>query len=215
MEAAKISRTVLIISFTAVLFSEITAGYLLSAISCPKMVSIGLIRLLQIILIVTVVLKWGKGISTIGLGKAGLGPGFKKGILWSMFFGAFVLVISLIIYLTGTNPIGLINADLPANAGKLFQFLLVAGIIGPVAEEIFFRGILYGYFRQWGFLTALSISVIVFVMFHSFNGFPLTQLVGGIIFTIAYEKIKSLIAPMIIHILANFAIFTVSFISVL
>jgi len=38
------------------------------------------------------------------------------------------------------------------------------------------------------------------------------QIVGGIIFAIAYEKEGSLIVPITIHVLGNMAIFTLSLI---
>jgi hypothetical protein len=91
---------------------------------------------------------------------------------------------------------------------------LVGGVIGPVAEEIFFRGIIFGFCRRWGFYAALLISTAFFVWPH-FDGrhLPLTQIVGGIVFTIAYEKEKKMMVPVTIHCLGNMAIFSLAFIS--
>ena len=42
---------------------------------------------------------------------------------------------------------------------------------------------------------------------------PLTQIVGGIVFAIAYEKEKNLMVPVTIHCLGNLAIFSLTFFS--
>jgi hypothetical protein len=42
---------------------------------------------------------------------------------------------------------------------------------------------------------------------------PITQLVGGIVFALAYEKEKNLMAPITIHCLGNLAIFSIGLLS--
>ena len=37
---------------------------------------------------------------------------------------------------------------------------------------------------------------------------PVTQIVGGVVFCLAYEKEKSLLVPIVIHMLGNAALFT-------
>ena len=92
------------------------------------------------------------------------------------------------------------------------MFLLIGGVVSPITEEIVFRGILYGYLRQWGMLTAIFGSTVLFVLAHSIQGvFPLTQIVGGIVFAVAYERERNLLVPIVIHILGNLAIFSITF----
>jgi hypothetical protein len=91
--------------------------------------------------------------------------------------------------------------------------LLAGALIGPVAEEIFFRGILYGFFRRWGIPAAVLLSTLLFILPHyhaSGLAVPITQLIGGILFAIAYEIEKNLLVPITIHSLGNLAIFTLS-----
>ena len=84
-------------------------------------------------------------------------------------------------------------------------------MVSPITEEIVFRGVLYGYLRRWGILAAIIGSTVLFVLAHSIQGvFPLTQVVGGIVFAVAYEREHNLLVPMVIHILGNLAIFTVT-----
>ena len=100
---------------------------------------------------------------------------------------------------------------LPEKASEIALFFIVGGVIGPIAEELFFRGILYSFLRRWGVLAALLISTTVFVFAHPFfPKIPITQIVGGIVFALAYETEKNLMAPIVIHVLGNMAIFTLS-----
>jgi hypothetical protein len=91
--------------------------------------------------------------------------------------------------------------------------LLVGVLIGPLAEEIFFRGILYGFFRKWGVPTAILLSTLLFVLSHTHTSgsiIPVTQLIGGILLAISYEVEKNLLVPIAIHCLGNLAIFTLA-----
>ena len=81
-------------------------------------------------------------------------------------------------------------------------------------NQIFFRGIIYGFFRHWGVMIAVLSSTVIFVLTHPVGGnLPLTQLVGGIIFALAYEKEQSLMVPITIHSLGNFALFSLAYFS--
>ena len=61
---------------------------------------------------------------------------------------------------------------------------------------------------------ALTLSTLVFVLAHPvFPAIPITHVVGGIVFAMAYEIEGSLLAPLTIHVLGNTAIFTLSLIS--
>jgi hypothetical protein len=103
--------------------------------------------------------------------------------------------------------------QLPSESNRLFNFLLVGALIGPVAEEIFFRGILYGFFRRWGIPAAVLLSTLLFILPHSQSSglaLPITQLIGGILFAVAYEIEKNLLVPITIHCLGNLAIFILS-----
>lgn len=51
-------------------------------------------------------------------------------------------------------------------------------------------------------VTALVISNLLFVMMHPLTGsVPVPQIIGGIVFTLAYGRKGELMAPVAIHIL--------------
>jgi hypothetical protein len=113
--------------------------------------------------------------------------------------------------MAGINSLSMIRTSLPKNSASLLLFFLVGGIVAPVAEEVFFRGILYGFLRRWGIVVALVLSTSAFAFTHGLgHGFPLIQVVGGILFAAAYEIEKNLVVPLTIHCLGNLAIFALS-----
>jgi len=179
----------------------------------PMMV-LGGVRLLQAALMIAIVLAREKGLASIGLPRNGLVPGLKRGLLWTGGFGLLVLLAGVLLYVAGIHPLSLIHTPVPADPAHILLFFIVGGIIGPVTEEILFRGVLYGFFRRWGAIVAIPLSTLAFVLAHPvFPAVPITQIVGGLLFALAYEVEKNLMAPITIHSLGNMAIFGLSLIS--
>jgi membrane protease YdiL (CAAX protease family) len=213
METKKIELKIFFLSLAAVLLIETASILLFSEIKISPLMGTGVVRLIEIALIVLIVLAWGQGLSSIGLVTSKMINGLVRGLVWSAGFGIITFVAFIILFLMDINPFTLIHTRLPSNIDEIILFFLVGGMIGPVAEEILFRGIIYGFFRRWGFLAALILSSVMFVIAHlAISEIPITQIVGGIIFAIAYEKEGNLIVPIIIHALGNMAIFTLSLI---
>jgi membrane protease YdiL (CAAX protease family) len=214
MEASRIEIKALVISLAAVLFVEAAAGTFIR--SCPfnSTFFLGLVRLIEIALLVTAAVLWGKGLSSVGLARSNAAHGFARGLLWSAGFGMGALIAYLLLYAVGIDALPLIQTNLPKGPGEIALLFLVGGVVGPAAEEIFFRGFLYGFFRRWGIFVALTTSTLIFVLAHSgFPQIPITQVVGGIVLAMAYEVEGSLLAPLMIHVLGNTAIFTLSLIT--
>ena len=213
MEAKKIEIKIFFLALATLVFIETAAIFSVSGIKVPPVVVTGVVRLIEIALIIIIVLVWGKGLSSIGLVPSKMVNGLIRGLLWSAGFGIITLFAFITLFLVDINPLALIHTRLPAKSIQIVLFFLVAGIVGPVAEEIFFRGIIYGFFRRWGVAAALILSSVMFVLAHlTLSTIPIPQIVGGIIFSISYEKEGSLIVPITIHSLGNMAIFTLSLI---
>ena len=213
MEAKKIEIKIFFLSLATLVLIETAATLSISGIKISPLIVTGVVRLIETALIIIVVIVWGQGLPSIGLAPSKIVKGFIRGLFWSAGFGIITFFTFIALFLVDINPLALIHTSLPAESWEIVLFFLVAGIIGPVAEEILFRGIIYGFFRRWGVLAALILSSIIFVLAHStLSGIPVPQIVGGIVFAIAYEKEGSLIVPITIHILGNMAIFTLSLI---
>jgi hypothetical protein len=211
MEAKKIKLRTLLLCFAAVLAIELVTWVVTSKSPYHPMLILATARLLQILLIILIVLTWGKGFSSIGLARSEMLSGLKKGLLWSAGFGALVSIACVGLFVAGINPLTLMKARLPTQTGDLILFFIVGGMVGPVAEELFFRGVLYGFLRRWGLIVALVLSTLIFVLCHPIgHGIPITRLVGGFLFALAYEFGGSLIVPITIHTLGNLSIFSIS-----
>jgi CAAX protease family protein len=211
LEANAIKLKTVTLSMLAILGVEFLASLLNNHWTAPILL-VGAVRILEIIIIIWICHRTNPdGIGALGIFPRHLVAGLLKGFLWSAGFGLMVMLAAVILWIAGMQPSQLIRAHLPARPWGLLGFFVVGGIISPVAEEIFFRGVLYGYFRQWGLWVALLLSTAIFVMAHAvFHGFPLPQIVGGVLFALAYEKEKNLMVPITLHVLGNLAIFSVS-----
>ncbi len=190
--------------------TEISAWLIVRHVGIAPLYAIGLVRLIQIGGIVAGVVHLQNSLSAIGWSPSTWLKGIARGTLWSIAFGAVVAVGMGLLYLAGTNPLAIVHSPLPAEPHQRLMFFIIGGLVAPLAEEICFRGVLYNYFRRWGVITALIASTLLFVVLHSVHGFPLTQLVGGILFALSYEYSGNLMVPITIHASGNLAIFTLS-----
>jgi membrane protease YdiL (CAAX protease family) len=182
----------------------------------PYLLVLGIERLLLAVLLLVVAAGGGREGVSFGLGRDRFVAGLKRGLLWSAFAGLAALLFFAVLYAARISPLTVIQTALPADTTGLTLFFLVGGLIGPVAEEIFFRGIVYGFLRRWGVVLALVGTSAVFVAAHLGGAtMPLPQIVGGIIFAIAYEMEGSLLVPITIHVLGNTAIFALCLVGAL
>ena len=83
-------------------------------------------------------------------------------------------------------------------------FLFLSTIIGPIAEEIFFRGILYPLLKKRvGIIIAAIVSSLFFSTMHMNLGLFLGVFVLGLLFTYLYEKTGSILPGMFVHVMHN------------
>jgi hypothetical protein len=211
MEAKKVELKILIISLAAIISIELVMKAVIPKNQYLPIVILGAARLFETSLMIMIFFVWGKGMSSVGLAPSKMIHGLKKGLIWSACFGIITSLVFAVLYTVGQNPLTLIETRLPSNHSEIILFFLIGGFIAPITEEIFFRGILYGFFRRWGVLVALILSTLLFMLVHPIGSrIPLPQLVGGIVFAVSYEMTRSLLTPITIHILGNTAIFTLS-----
>jgi len=208
MEAKQIEIRMLVISLLVVLSLEGAMRWLLAYY--PLMV-LGLARILEAVVIVLIAVVWGSGLPSLGLDQRRWILGFKRGLIWSVGFALVSSGLFAALHLADIHAVNLLKTRLPRKHADVAFFFLVGGIIAPVAEEIFFRGLIYGFLRRWGFPLALVLSTLLFVLVHPMNrGIPFTQIVGGLLFAVAYEVEGNLLVPITIHALGNVALFTLS-----
>ena len=89
----------------------------------------------------------------------------------------------------------------------LFILTALVTIIGPIAEELFFRGFAYPVFRKKiGVRNAILVVSFIFAMLHMniVSFFPILAL--GILLAYLYEKTGSIIPSIAVHIIHNSAV---------
>ena len=211
MATKPIEIKLFLLTLAAIILIEGAARLLISTGLYDSMIVLGVTRVLETGIIVFCALLWGKGLPSIGLDRARIGHGISRGLIWSAGFALVVALASAVFYVAGINLLMLLKVRLPEKLSQILVFLLVGGIFGPIAEELFFRGMLYGFLRRWGVLVAIVVSTGAFVVAHPISqGFPVPQAVGGIVFALAYEIEGSLMTPIVIHVLGNLALYGLS-----
>lgn len=176
--------------------------------SMPYLVKISIIRLIEIIILFSY-------ISFLNIfQQLFLGNNFKalkKGVIISLIIGlVFFVFFFMIKYLFSVSILNFFLFKPPGNKEIIILFM-AGGIISPMTEELFFRGIIYQKLRQSkNIFSAILISSTIFAIFHlTKNSFPIIQFFGGILFAFSYEYSKNLITPYFIHMTGNIFLFSI------
>lgn len=209
MEAGKIKLITLILAVAVLLLIEAAARMLMVTGSCTPVTATLLARLGQTALILGIVFWLQDGAADVGLDRARIRPGLKAGLHWSLVFGGVVAVVLAAMTAAGENPLLFFSYRPDAEGNALWPYILTGAVAAPFTEELFFRGVFYGYCRRWGAAAAVVLTTAVFSAMHlGETPVPLNQVIGGVIFCVAYEIEKSLWTPFVIHGLGNAALFS-------
>lgn len=96
---------------------------------------------------------------------------------------------------------------------RYIAILLLGGGLIPLAEEVFFRGIVYQWMRKhWGPAASVMASAVVFGAAHAV--FPLvaiTAFLVGLVLALVYERSGTLWASVIVHAVFNSVSLSVMF----
>lgn len=218
----------LLLTATAIVFACEAAGAVIFKNRLSQIETILIIRIFEILfmlILLNYIHKAGFkafGISCKGTARKHLYKGVKTGILWSSVFAVAAILVGIFILCgTGKNPLSFLDSSMPKSSFDIALFIFTGGIISPIAEEFFFRGFLYSYFRQHSVRGGLLVSTVLFALCHIKGSATIIEnsviivipLIGGFIFCLSYEYSKSLAAPVIIHLLGNMAIFIINFIN--
>jgi membrane protease YdiL (CAAX protease family) len=105
-------------------------------------------------------------------------------------------------------------------SGYGYLVLLIGiGILVPISEELFFRGLIYNWFRQrWGIWASIAASSAWFALGHiDAVGVAVSSFLMGCVIAYVYERTKSLWLAIAIHAITNsvsvFLLILIQFIS--
>lgn len=103
----------------------------------------------------------------------------------------------------GFQEISQLQFDIPVWLG-----ILTYGILAPLAEEVVFRGIVYGQMkRAFNVPAAILISGLAFGLFHGNLVQFVYASVIGIMLALVYELYGTILAPMLFHAVANLFVY--------
>lgn len=133
-----------------------------------------------------------------------------------IILGAFFLVRLLLLTETGSALSLEFLMETPVSSQLsplilIFKFI-IAVVIGPIVEEVLFRGVLLNKLAvKFGIKKGIVFSSLLFMVFH-INSFFIPQLIGGVLLGIIYIKTKQLIYPILAHSLNNLIPFLLNFV---
>lgn len=90
------------------------------------------------------------------------------------------------------------------NNSNIAVTLLSTGILGPIIEELMFRGIIYNELKsKYSNMKSILITTIFFAIIHINIIQILYALIIGFILIFVYEKYNNIKAPIILHMASN------------
>jgi membrane protease YdiL (CAAX protease family) len=117
-------------------------------------------------------------------------------------------MIAILIQLAIGVPVE--NTQLPFLAPEGFTWFgavsmfVLAGLVAPFAEELYFRGVLYQWMRQrWGVWPGILVSSVIFGAVHGEVSVAGAAFVLGLILAWAYERSGSLWIAILVHAINN------------
>ena len=149
----------------------------------------------------------------MGFRTDALGRNLGRGILayvagYPLFVAAALINMVIATRLLGGGAVsggGAIRYLTQAESPALIALIAVLFVfIGPLAEEFLFRGLLYGALRKrLSARGAIGLSAVVFAGFHlnPYQFLPLCMI--GLILGYLYEKTRSLVPTVFVHMLQN------------
>ena len=215
----EMSRGELIGGFLYLPFYIILLGLLLDwlaplVIRDPSVITINaLYFLINFIVVVLVFRRWL--IASLSTISKRFWAFLQAAVLGFVFYYALSWVLSLILVLLNLVVLNTNDAFVASLVGGNFQLMAVCIVIlGPVVEEVLFRGLIFGNLHQKNRWLAYIVTTILFAAIHVWQyvgtvGWTATLLsaIGyipaGIALGWTYEKAESVWAPILVHSLIN------------
>lgn len=200
-----------------IILSEMTVGFFVDIKHWNRDVLLmanSLVRNLGVMCLVLVWAKWRfhARFESIGLTAKDFWKNVKRGIVGYLALIPILFAILLVLSFAAQffsyepEPQAVVQIYLKGSSDNiLFIFTLFVALVGPVIEEIFFRGFTYTAFRdRFGVRWATIASAFLFALLHmNFIAFiPIFFL--GVFLAVLFEKTRSLVPSMTVHMTHNF-----------
>ena len=164
-----------------------------------------------IVVLYFVVVRSRDAITSLGLRTFSLFKNISSGIAGYIFilpllFAVLIFsvwILNLLGYKPEPQPVFEVFME-EKRGGFLLFFVIFVSVLGPIIEEIFFRGFMYNAIKKHiGIIGAAFISASVFSLLHTniVGFFPIMIL--GLLLAYLYERTGSLVASMTVHVVHN------------
>ncbi len=153
------------------------------------------------------VVRYREPLSTLGFVRtSGFRPYLFAAGMWLIGLSMLIVWMQVLIWL-GVDfllPPDTAQKALDEAGGSIVITILLVGIAGPVAEEVFFRGfVLTGLLKRFGVRRALLFSSLLFGLFHIDPGAIVPTFALGLVLGWVYLKTGSVWPAMFAHGLHN------------
>lgn len=136
-------------------------------------------------------------------------PDLFKVLKWTIIGVILVLVVQRLAIFAEVNIFGV--EALSENTMNILALIkqapiiiIVTVIIGPILEEIVFRKILFiTFYKKYNFATAATISSLLFSIAHRELEHLFLYFAIGFTFSYLYVRTKTIVVPMLTHVLMN------------
>lgn len=128
------------------------------------------------------------------------------GLGCSLLIASYVIIIihNLILMALGIDTQGEAILKFFENLESPVWFFLVGAVFAPIVEEIFFRGFLFQGFRQnYGWITAMILSSVIFAAAHLDLVALIPTFILGCVLAYMYHRSNSVWPGVILHFLVN------------
>lgn len=153
------------------------------------------------------VINFRQPLSSLGFVRiSGIKPYVYAAGMWIIALTSLMVWLQLLVWLDVSPllPPDTASEALDSAGGNIVITVILVGLIGPFAEEVFFRGfMLSGLVKRFGTAKALLISSIVFGVFHIDPGAIVPTFVLGLALGWVYLKIGSIWPAIFGHGLHN------------
>ena len=126
-------------------------------------------------------------------------------LLVGLALGVASLLLAKIFGITRNLPKTWQSLSYVPSSYILLAVLITGFTIAPVIEEFFFRGFLYNALKtRFQYLIALIFQAVVFAALHRYNlSNAIMVILVGVALALAYEKRKTLLSPILVHVMIN------------
>ena len=118
-----------------------------------------------------------------------------------------ILAIVIVSTLFNAEELKSVQQLLAKDAAFIYviSYMLSLSLIGPLAEEILYRGLLYSWLRKYtGAIASMLISSIIFALGHGWGIRTVIAFIIGLVFALSYERTHSLSFSYWVHASYNF-----------